>query len=80
MLHNDFYPRELYPDDADNLRFEFLASLFRTRNKSIVKQYEYQMGIVITKYPYIARLFNAFDAVFDNQAPFDFKDKATDGS
>lgn len=69
----DFYPKDLYPDKNESERFEFLANVFRRRNKTLAKHYKYNMAIVIKKYPYIGKVLDTFEIVFDNHYPFSLR-------
>lgn len=62
--------KDLYPPENDFARFEFLCIIFRRGNKAMLRGYISQIQLLSVKYPYMEKILNTFEMVFDNKYPF----------
>lgn len=67
--------KELYPLKNERERFEFLANVFRRRNMAKLRGYAIQTRLLSTRYPYLTKVLETFEPVFNNKYPFLMKGK-----
>jgi len=66
----DFYPKDLYKKQNSESRFEFLANVYRRKNPAYLKHYIIKMNMIYGRYPYVKKILETFEYVFQGHYPF----------